>query len=212
MTTLVANRQQAGWALWIQWILLFVGFVTVGTLATASLAQPLYTLVIRQPWLRETLIVLGLALVSATFGAVQWLLLRPYLAQAARWGATTALLVWLGSSLIQLAIASGLAEALSILVGALLFGPVCGLAQYALLRRQVQRAGWWVLAWTLGWLVMFVVAATLNIAADSFIHSSDDSLLFIYYGVGSLVSGALSGAVLVGLLRQRRRAETSQRA
>jgi hypothetical protein len=150
---------------------------------------------------REALIVLGLAVVMAVFGAAQWLVLRPYLARAAAWGAVTAVTLWVGGSLIEIAFASGIAETLSIAVGALLFGPGCGIGQYLLLRRQAQRAGWWVLAWSLNWIVVFVVAVVMGYGAQALFHIDVDSGLAVYYGVGGLVSGALTGGALVWLLR-----------
>ena len=197
-------------ALWLLWMLLVAGLVSGGTLVTDSLARPVLTQAIRDPLAREVLIVLGLAGMLGAFGALQWLVLRPYLAGAAGWGLATAVTLWAGGSLIQLAFAAGVGQTPSIVAGALLFGPGCGLVQYALLRRQARRAGWWALAWTLNWPLLFGVAVAANLLFKLIWNIDGDSWLFLDYGVGGLVSGAATGAVLVWLLRHQamRPAET----
>jgi len=69
-------------------------------------------------------------------------------------------------------------------------GAVVGIAQWFVLRRQVSRAGWWVLASIVG----FVVASTVQFAVAV-------SLVAASVVVGA-VYGAITGGVLVWLLRQ----------
>ena len=204
--TLPAQRR-IGWSLPIGWMLLFAALLAGATYATDFLARPALTQSIANPVAREALMVLGLAGVMAVFGAAQALLLRPYLAGAAAWGAITAITLWAGGSLIELAFAAGVGETLSIVAGALLFGPGCAALQARLLRRQTARAGWWVLAWTLNWIVVFLVALGVGVTARALFQVDFDSGLAIYYGVGGLVSGGLSGAVLAWLLRNGGQAE-----
>jgi len=202
MTSVTRDRQQAGRALWLRWMLLFTALVSGWTLATTSLARPVLTQAIRGPLAREILILLGLAVMLAAFGAVHSPMLRPYLAQAAQWGAATAAALWVGGSLIEIGFASGSGQALGLAAGGLLLGPACATLQYFILRRQVKRAGWWVLAGTMGWLVLFGVAVAVAVVVQSVFNVTGDSVLFVYYGIGALVSGALTGGVLVWLLRQ----------
>ena len=181
-------------------MLSFAAFMAGAVYATDFLARPALTGAIANPVTREVLIVLGLAGVMAVFGAAQALLLRPYLAGAEIWGAVTAITLWAGGSLIELAFAAGIAQTLSIVVGALLFGPGCATVQFFILRRQVRRAGWWVLAWSLNWIVVFIVAAAVGLGTQAVLHNDFDSSLTAYYGAGGLVGGALSGVVLAWLL------------
>ena len=66
-----------------------------------------------------------------------------------------------------------------------LFGTVAGVLQWAVLRRQVPRAGWWVLASTVGWVVGMPAGEMLG-----------------WNGLGAAY-GIITGTVLVLLLRQR---------
>ena len=70
-----------------------------------------------------------------------------------------------------------------LIAGVALYGTVAGLMQWLVLRRQVARAGWWVLACTLGWVVAVPVG---DLGGPP----------------GWAVYGAITGAVLVWLLRQ----------
>ncbi len=63
-------------------------------------------------------------------------------------------------------------------------GIVVGVLQWLVLRRQVARAGWWVLASTVGWVVGGPVGA------------------FVGWPALGAVYGAITGSALVGLLRQ----------
>ena len=64
-----------------------------------------------------------------------------------------------------------------------------GVLQWLVLRRQVARAGWWVLASTVGWIVGGLVSGITDTAAG--------------WAVLGAVYGAITGAVLVWLLRHR---------
>jgi hypothetical protein len=76
-----------------------------------------------------------------------------------------------------------------IVVGAL-GGAVTGILQWLVLRAQVSRAGWWVLASTVGWGLGMVGTRAFEVLA-------------IFGGlVGGAVLGAVTGGALVWLLRQ----------
>jgi len=78
-----------------------------------------------------------------------------------------------------------------------LSGAVTGTLQWLVLRGQVSRAGWWVLASTLGWgLGMAVVGYGCDEVWDS-----ELALLWSLVG-GGVVMGAVTGGTLVWLLRQ----------
>ena len=74
--------------------------------------------------------------------------------------------------------------------GVALGGTVLGVPQWLVLRRQVARASWWVLASTVGW----VVGGFLSGAFEGGV---------VGRAVIGAVYGAITGAVLVRLLGQR---------
>ncbi len=59
------------------------------------------------------------------------------------------------------------------------------------------------MAWSSGWPLLFGAAVAANLLFKLIWNIDGDSWLFLDYGVGGLVSGAMSGAVLVALLRAR---------
>lgn len=163
-------------------------------------------------------LVIGAVLAGVTLGAVQSLVLRRYLRARGGWIlATTA--GWCAGAV--------LAEALVLLIIAghgtfgwpgdtilrgggfgLVVGAAVGIAQWRLLRREVARAGWWILAsaagWGLGWLVG-------GMRSNEMLGGSDVGPAFHLGGVvaGVLLAPALGGALyglvtaplLTGLLR-----------
>jgi hypothetical protein len=102
-------------------------------------------------WLLGWLLLPAVALVTAGVGAgiMQWLVLYRRIPKAWRWALVTAV-GWLAGVAIMLAV---VLPGLGVLSGAVL-GTATGTAQWLLLRRQVNWAGWWVpvsaLAWALG--------------------------------------------------------------
>ena len=73
-------------------------------------------------------------------------------------------------------------------------GAVTGTLQWLVLRGQVSRAGWWVLASTVGW----GLGMTAAIALSRGVGASD----FVALGVIGAVLGAATGGALVWLLRR----------
>ena len=69
-------------------------------------------------------------------------------------------------------------------------GSVLGLLQWLVMRQHVARAGWWVLASTVGWV------------AGGFLSGAFEPGVAGWATIG-IVYGAISGAVLVWLLRTR---------
>ena len=121
----------------------------------------------------------GVAVGGIVTGILQWLVLRRQIPRATWWvPASTLAVVAVGAVVFGV----GRVNAdVGWIAGAGLFGAVVGLLQWLVLRRQVARAGWWVLASTLGW----VVGGPLGWA-----------------GLGA-VYGAMTASVLVWLLNQQ---------
>ena len=84
---------------------------------------------------------------------------------------------------------------LGLLVGTLQ-GTSVGVAQWCVLRRQVSRPGWWVLASTVGFVVNFVVGVVRYMAVGV------EGGWVVGSVMGGALYGAITGGVLVWLLRQ----------
>ncbi len=125
----------------------------------------------------------GIAVGGTVAGALQWLVLRRQVARAGRW-----VLASLGAAAVVGVVVFGVGAVsadVGWVVGAAAFGTVLGALQWLVLRRQVARAGWWVLASTVGWVVGGPVGGIVGWAALGAVY------------------GAVTGPVLVWLLRQR---------
>ncbi|MXW75878.1 MAG: VanZ family protein [Acidimicrobiaceae bacterium] len=113
-------------------------------------------------------------------GVFQWLAVRRHLSRPARWLSSSAGAVAVGG-LIVLAVRLVDADSASI-AGVVFYGTVVGVLQWLVLRDHSAHAGWWVVVSTVGWLLAFPVGDAMG-------------------PPGWSVYGALTGAVLVWLLR-----------
>ena len=173
------ERRWVGWRLWLGWLLassigwalglaggFAFGFGIGGVVSgTASMG------------------VFG-AILGVSIGTLQWLVLRRWISRAGWWVLATAVGMGVGFALIK-AVTPTLSEVLDggPLYGAAnggLVGVLVGTLQGLVLRRQVARAGWWVLT--------SAVAMSVGFALDQV--------------VGQLVGMATTGTALVWLLRQ----------
>ena len=135
---------------------------------------------------------------GAPFGIAQWIVLRRHLRFAARWVTATTLgyaaVFLLGSLFFSGEGAADLPPGQQVLLGALLGAAVAvppSVLQWLLvLRSQLTRAGRWIAASVLSWAVGFAVSFLLRLAVG------DPSFV-----VGPMVAVALSGIVLIRLLR-----------
>ncbi|MBZ0267511.1 hypothetical protein K8I85_05105 [bacterium] len=117
-------------------------------------------------------------------GMLQWLVLRRHFAAAAWW-----VLATVGA----LAVVGILVFAVRVFdagVGAATGGTVLGIAQWQVLRRTVTRAGWWVLASTVGWVTGGILSGAFQAGFAGWIT------------IGATY-GAITGVALVWLLRLR---------
>jgi len=185
---LIAKRAHFGWGFWLLWVLASaVGLLAgsfVGFLGGYGVEEIL-------PNYGGAGMVTG---VGAGVGILQWLVLRPRVSRSG-W--------WVLASILGLAVAGfvstavALAGAYEIPLGFAVFGFVggamAGLMQWFVLRRQVSRAGWWVLASTVSW-------AVVGLVAEGMIRR------LLTFGVGlagGVVGlGGVTGLALVWLLRQ----------
>ncbi|MCH8876688.1 MAG: hypothetical protein IIA89_07665 [Chloroflexi bacterium] len=84
------------------------------------------------------------------------------------------------------AVSSAVAFAVTEAVVGAVVGASVGIAQWLVLRRQVSRPGWWVLASIMGLAVAFALSGAFALGG----------------ALGLVVYGAITGAVMVWLLRQ----------
>jgi len=188
------KRSQVGWGFGIMWVLastvgMFVGF-NMGFFLAA------FTHLVLGLGDRLAFSFFGIAL-GIGVGVLQWLVLRRRVYRVGWWVLASAA----GGYGILQAGFEGLSESLSF--GALLSftgvvalgGAVTGLLQWLVLRGQVSRAGWWVLASTVGW---GLVGAVLG----AFPWGVGDTDALVALVVTGAVLGAVTGGALVWLLRQ----------
>ncbi len=188
---------QAGWGFWLGWVVastvgFFVGFWLGFILGLIIIGEDNGINLLRS--------ILGYFMFGTSIGAMtgvlQWLVLRGRVSKAG-WWILASIPAGYG---IFLAGDIGIEESLNF--GTLLSsigvvalgGAVAGILQWLVLRRQVSRAGWWVLASTVGWALGVTVMDALE-----YMYGTPDDLQLVVTGA---VLGAVTGGALVWLLRQ----------
>ena len=215
---LVGSAKAPGWGLWLWWVLASaVGWSAGGYLGSAA------------GWgLSRDIAIVGYGAGAAgggiAAGLLQWLVLRRQIARASRWvlastvagavigvvgvalGATLGFSTrWVGGGPETTGETSSGEWALFVLLG--LYGTVLGVLQWLVLRRQVARAGWWVLASTVGWPVSIGVGA---IGLQAVVAVTHVKLPAVAAALLPAMYGAITGRVLVWLLRERLPAEATE--
>ena len=199
---------QVGWDFWLKWVVA----TTVGSILGFILGLGLGLIIggfdnefgALRTILGEFIFRAGLGF---GVGILQWLVLRRRVSRAGWWvlASTAGLAVAQGGAAIldvawggAAAVASGNSEVLGSFAGQVavmaLGGAMTGILQWLVLRGKVSRAGWWVLASTVGWALGFGV-----MDSGWVLVGVDCILLGLLYGP---VLGAVTGAALVWLLRQ----------
>ena len=195
-----AKRSQIGWGFWLQWVLASIVGMVVGLLIGFLSLSIIYDVL--GDWLiynvlGDWLDFLFLGIVPGIgVGVLQWLVLRRRVSVAGWWVLASA-----AAGYGILAGFIGYSESLSF--GTLLRftgvvalgGAVTGILQWLVLRSQVSRAGWWVLASSVGWALGVLVASTIP-------SGNNETGPLWALAVTGAVLGAVSGGALVWLLRQ----------
>jgi hypothetical protein len=150
----LAPVRRPGWRLWFLWLM--AGSVGWGwSMDTGTFAEgPSFVILPSLP----TVVIpfyLSVAVGATIVGVLQWLILRRYVRGAVVWVAASVGAAGLGA-LVVLGVGL-LGGRLGHVVGVGLYGTLAGLLQWAVLRQHVPRAGWWVLASTVGWVVAIPV-------------------------------------------------------
>jgi hypothetical protein len=193
-------RPIVGWNFWIRWLVAsavgsgvgVVSWVSVGTAAEAIGLTP------QSGFSRALIPALVGAAFGAPFGIAQWIVLRRHLRLAGRWVTATTLgyaaVFLLGGLFFSGEGAADLPPGRQVLLGALLGAAVAvppAVLQWLLvLRSQLSRTGIWIVASVFSWALGFAVSFLLRLAVG------DPSFV-----VGPMVAVALSGIVMIWLLR-----------
>ncbi len=172
----------AGWI--VGWIVAWVGALTVGWIVAWA----------------------GVG-IGTGVGVAQWLVLKERVARAGWWlvasavggvvGGVTSVGLILGA---YMGAGQIMGDVVAVILGWVLVGVGIGVAQWVVLRGHVARAGWWVLASVMGWIVGRIAAwfGVGLVAVDVIVGQLMGQVAY------SVVYGLITGIVLVQLLRQRK--------
>ncbi len=195
---------QVGWRFWLRWMSASTVGLAVGLavgIFTWSIVTPIFEFYYGLNDVGEALMfAVGGAVCGGLLGIAQRRVLqRP--APQFGW--------WVEASTVGGAVGWAMGGALALVVDevqifTMVFavgGASVGIAQWLVLRRQVDRAGWWVLASTVGWAMGVAVALALG-----GMRGWDLIFAIILLPVGGIVAsawyGAITGGAMVWLLRQ----------
>lgn len=176
----IAPQRQPGWRVWFLWLLaVSIGWGEGVYLGWYTDDEPKTLQSVPDVILAGYS---GLVVGAMLIGGLQWLVLRRHVVGAGRWvPANLGAVAVVGAVILGVGVVD---RDLGWIVGISLFGTVAGLLQWAVLRRQVPLAGWWVAASTAGW-VLGMPFGDLNGPP----------------GLGA-VYGAITATTLVWLMRQ----------
>jgi hypothetical protein len=197
------EQVQIGWRFWLWWVLASTAGFAVGSIVifVGSFVGAM------AGWMGRTgaipgWMVGGVVVAGAAIGIAQWLVLQQQVSQSGRWilastvGFTVGFIVPAAMYIFD---AYSVGRAVSGVVFGAVLGASIGIAQWFALRRHVSRAGWWVLASTVGSAVggAFLAALVLDLIGTVSL------VLGLAMLVLSLVPyGAITGGAMVWLLRQ----------
>ena len=225
-TTMQETRTSWDWNVWFQWILANAIGETVGLGGTLLIGG---LLLVNAQKTMGVVVATSLAVLAGTFiegivvGTAQWLVLRRSV-KSIRWRtwvlatAIGAFVAWtlgmIPSSFMFAGADSGgaasaqmsdlMVYALAAAMGIVL-GTILGVPQWLVLRRHLPKAGWWIVANALAWMIGMVVVfmGTSFIPAEG-ITLQVALLLLLFVIVAGAAVGAVHGLVLIWLLRLRR--------
>ncbi len=208
---MTGEKAPVSWRFWLWWVLAS----TVGWAVGGGLSGTLGSI--------QAGYVGGMTVGATGAGMLQWLVLRQRIDRAGWWVLATVLAsAGVGALIVALGFVGGRAwgatwsadpgRVVGGLAGMGFFGTVLGALQWLVLRRQVARAGWWVLAGGGGWVAGAPIGAVLGGGLSGFLGWSGSGTIdwsLTWAGVGA-VYGAITGRVLVWLLRQPMPAAASE--
>ncbi len=185
-----------GWALWLYWVLASIVGVVLGVavpedvvgavVGAVDRAVPFAAMPLPLAVAAAVIYAVDGAVVGAVVGVMQWVVLRRQITRAGWWVLASTVGVAVGP-VVALSLAVGGAVDGAVIYAVV--GAVVGVMQWVVLRRQITRAGWWVLASTVGVGVAVAMSGVVDVAVSGGIY------------------GTITGATMAWLLRQRRKAD-----
>jgi hypothetical protein len=181
------QKRDIGWSFWLQWVLAntvgwIVGmalFTTIGGFAaalTSGVAKIISWGIIA-------------TIAGTVMGINQWMVLNlfslPRGGRWAKWWVIVTIISWVPSMVVVVGLGAG--ERLNFATSGAIIGISMGIAQWFILRGQVERAEWWGIANTVGWMVGMAGIDLMNRAVG--------------FGLAGAISGAITGGWLVWLLQ-----------
>jgi hypothetical protein len=184
MTTIETRVTRPEMTLWLEWVIA----TTVGWVVGFAICEAFKAFL---DSIQADGVVIGLSV-----GIAQWLVLRGRIGRAAWWILATVIGFgvgkWIGERLV---------EADPGIVGDLLSGVAIGVsvgvAQWLILRPQITRAAWWVVASVLAWAIG---GGIITVAEEG--AGGPAAIAYVTVAIGAALAGGLTGAVLVWLRRQ----------
>ena len=196
-------RPIVGRSFWLRWVVASVIGSGVGVVSWVSVGTAAEALGLASQKGVSMAVIPGLvgAAFGAPFGIAQWIVLRRHLRLAGRWVTASTLgyaaVFLLGTLFFSGEGAADLPPGRQVLLGALLGAagavPPAVLQWLLVLRSQLTRAGIWITASVLSWALGFAMSFLLRLVLG------DPSFV-----LGPIVAVALSGIVMVWLLRGER--------
>lgn len=224
-TTMHATKAGWDWNVWFQWILANAVGETVGLGGTLVIGG---LLLFNAQETMGVVPVATLAVLAGTFiegtvvGTAQWLVLRRPIKDI-RWRvwviatAIGAFVAWTLAMIFITFMSTGansggaapaqmsdlMIYALAAVMGFVL-GPILGVPQWLVLRRHLPKAGWWVLANALAWMVgMVIVFVGTNFIPPEGMSLNIAFVLLLFLFIAGAAVGAIHGLVLIWLLHMR---------
>lgn len=202
------NKSKIGWGFWSLWVILIAVFFLIGWFL-GYLQGKYYASMLINNYVNEVLaeviyFCISGAILGALVGLIQWIILQRKVSLSALWilasiaglsasGLVAGLVSWIFSYSRNIGF-----DILSTVLIYTVGGTLIGLLQWPILRRKVTRAGWWVLASTLGWGLSPVFWELMSIRVKLWTPLSQSGSIFI----GGLMLGTVTGVALSLLLRR----------
>ena len=176
--------ERAEWRFWRRWVLASAVGWSVGW----AMGWPM-------PGAEAWAIGVRFAIAGAVVGTAQRIVLRKRVYWSSGWVLASAVAVAVGETMdfavsVAMGSAGAFAWAVGVVIAVAVSGAVVGTAQWIVLRKRVYGSSWWVLASAVGKTVGWAVAMAMGSAE------------IVGVGVMGGVGGAITGLVLIKLLRQ----------
>ena len=195
---MASEKVDVGPGVWLQWVLastvgLAAGATLSGAVRVAFGLEDLAALEEVGSYGRAAAGAASAAVVGASVGSTQWLVLRRYISQAGWWVLASAAGLAVGTAL-------DVIDTIAWFVGIGAIGASVGTMQWLVLRRQLSQSGWWILVGTVSWLVAYPTSFAIADRLSSAVGGT--ASLATGFAVGGSLVGGITGGLLVWLLKR----------